>query len=125
MEVELMTNRPTEPVLRIEPQHDAEQPDSKASDEREIVLDVLDVSVFYGTFRAVRNITIPIRRNEITALIGPSGCGKTTLLRSMNRMNDLIEDARVDGRIMYHGVDLYGASVDPVEVRRRIGMVFL
>jgi phosphate transport system ATP-binding protein len=65
-----------------------------------------------------------VPRNKITALIGPSGCGKTTLLRSFNRMNDLIDTFRIDGRVMYHGVDLYAAGVDPVEVRRRIGMVF-
>jgi phosphate transport system ATP-binding protein len=72
----------------------------------------------------VRDISLPILGNEITALIGPSGCGKTTFLRCLNRMNDLIESARVDGQILYHGVDLYGEDVDPVEVRRRIGMVF-
>jgi phosphate transport system ATP-binding protein len=120
MEVEVVTNRQPEPLLHIDPQHGG----SEVSDETETVLDVRDVSVFYGVFRAVRNITIPIRRNEITALIGPSGCGKTTVLRSMNRMNDLIEGSRIEGKIMYHGVDLYDASVDPVEVRRRIGMVF-
>jgi phosphate transport system ATP-binding protein len=92
--------------------------------EREKVFDVHDVSVFYGTFRAVRDLTLPVARNEITALIGPSGCGKTTFLRCLNRMNDLIEGARVEGTILYHGVDLYGERVDPVEVRRRIGMVF-
>jgi phosphate transport system ATP-binding protein len=92
--------------------------------QREVVLDVQDVSVYYGRFRAVRNITLPIQRNEITALIGPSGCGKTTFLRCLNRMNDLIETARVEGQIFYHGVDLYDEEVDPVEVRRRIGMVF-
>ena len=69
-------------------------------------------------------MTLPIYRNEITALIGPSGCGKTTFLRCLNRMNDLIEGARVEGTLLYHGVDLYDPQVDPVEVRRRIGMVF-
>ncbi len=78
----------------------------------------------YAGFVAVHNVTLPIYRNEITALIGPSGCGKTTLLRCLNRMNDLIEGARVEGTLLYHGVDLYDAPVDPVEVRRRIGMVF-
>jgi phosphate transport system ATP-binding protein len=91
---------------------------------RETVFDVRDVSVFYGDFRAVRNVTIPILGNEITALIGPSGCGKTTFLRTLNRMNDLIEGSRVEGEVKYHGVDLYDQRVDPVEVRRRIGMVF-
>jgi phosphate transport system ATP-binding protein len=69
-------------------------------------------------------VTVPIRQNEITALIGPSGCGKTTVLRSFNRMNDLIETARIEGKVEYHGIDLYGKNVDPVEVRRHIGMVF-
>jgi phosphate transport system ATP-binding protein len=92
--------------------------------ERDVVFDVGGVSVYYGDFRAVRDITLPIYRNEITALIGPSGCGKTTFIRCMNRMNDLIEGARVEGKLLYHGVDLYDAQVDPVEVRRRIGMVF-
>jgi phosphate transport system ATP-binding protein len=92
--------------------------------EREQVFDVEDVSVSYGSFRAIRDVTISIARNEITALIGPSGCGKTTFLRCLNRMNDLIENAKVEGTILYHGVDLYDARVDPVEVRRRIGMVF-
>ena len=92
--------------------------------EQEIVFDVRGVSVYYGDFRAVRDVTLPIYRNQITALIGPSGCGKTTFLRCLNRMNDLIESARVEGTLLYHGVDLYDPSVDPVEVRRRIGMVF-
>ncbi len=92
--------------------------------ERETVFDVRDVSVFYGSFRAVRDVTLPIAQNEITALIGPSGCGKTTFIRCLNRMNDLIEGARIEGSILYHGVDLYDDRVDPVEVRRRIGMVF-
>ncbi len=83
-----------------------------------------DVSVYYGDFRAVRNVTMPVVENEITAMIGPSGCGKSTVLRSINRMNDLIPTARVEGTITYKGVDLYGPRVDPVEVRRRIGMVF-
>jgi len=90
----------------------------------EVVFDIRNLSVFYGTFLAVRDVTLPVRRNEITALIGPSGCGKTTVLRCLNRMNDLVPTARIEGEIRYHGVDLYGKDVDPVEVRRRIGMVF-
>jgi phosphate transport system ATP-binding protein len=92
--------------------------------ERATVLDVQDLSVHYDSFQAVRGVTVPIPENQITALIGPSGCGKTTVLRCLNRMNDLIETARVDGKVLYHGVDLYDRAVDPVEVRRRIGMVF-
>ena len=92
--------------------------------ERGVVFDLRDLSVFYGDFRAVREVTLPIYKNQITALIGPSGCGKTTVLRCLNRMNDLIEGARVEGEVRYHDVDLYDPRVDPVEVRRRIGMVF-
>jgi phosphate transport system ATP-binding protein len=94
------------------------------SADRTAIFDVADLSVYYGSFRAVREVSLPIYRNEITALIGPSGCGKTTVLRCFNRMNDLIDGARVQGRVLYHGVDLYDGAVDPVEVRRRIGMVF-
>ena len=89
-----------------------------------VVFDVKDLSVFYGDFRAVQDVTLPIREHEITALIGPSGCGKTSVLRCFNRMNDLIESARVEGTILYHDIDLYDPLVDPVEVRRRVGMVF-
>jgi len=83
-----------------------------------------DLSVFYGEKRAVNDVTMKIPANQVVAFIGPSGCGKSTLLRCFNRMNDLIPAARIDGRVLFHGVDLYGDSVDPVEVRRRIGMVF-
>ncbi|MBA3363067.1 MAG: phosphate ABC transporter ATP-binding protein PstB [Actinomycetota bacterium] len=93
-------------------------------DEHEVVFDVSGVNVWYGAHLAVRDISVPIRVNEITALIGPSGSGKSTVLRCLNRMNDLVEGARVEGEVRYHGVDLYGPKVDPVEVRRRIGMVF-
>jgi phosphate transport system ATP-binding protein len=103
------------------------EPDRAARDDatvRETVFDVADLSVFYGSFRAVRNVSLTMCRNEITAMIGPSGCGKTTVLRCLNRMNDLVEGARVEGSVRYHGVDLYDEAVDAVEVRRRIGMVF-
>ncbi len=82
------------------------------------------VSFYYGGFRAVKDITIHIPTNRITALIGPSGCGKSTLLRTINRMNDLIPGTRVEGMLRFHDEDLYASYVDPVEVRRRIGMVF-
>jgi phosphate transport system ATP-binding protein len=110
-----------EPRVTIETPERARE---RTKDQRELVFDVRDVSVYYGDFRAVRNITLPIRQNEITALIGPSGCGKSTVLRCFNRMNDLIEGARVEGKVLYHGIDLYGQRIDPVEVRRRVGMVF-
>jgi phosphate transport system ATP-binding protein len=100
------------------------QDHQRATDDRKTVFDVEGLAVYYGAFRAVRDVTLPIRENEITALIGPSGCGKTTVLRCLNRMNDLVPEARVEGKILYHGVDLYDDRVDPVEVRRRVGMVF-
>jgi phosphate transport system ATP-binding protein len=98
------------------------QEDAKSSDN--IVLTAKDLSVFYGEFRAVRDVNLEIRRGEITAFIGPSGCGKSTVLRCFNRMNDLIAGARVEGSVEYHGIDLYGDEADAGEVRRRIGMVF-
>ena len=96
----------------------AQQPTSSA------VFEVSGLNVYYGTFRAVRDATIDIAGHEITAFIGPSGCGKTTVLRCLNRMNDFIESARVEGSVKYHGVDLYDPAVNATEVRRRIGMVF-
>jgi phosphate transport system ATP-binding protein len=88
------------------------------------VISLEGVSCWYGGFRAVRDVDIHIRPREVTALIGPSGCGKSTLLRTMNRMNDLIPSYRTEGRVRFEGVDLYDSKVDPVAVRRRIGMVF-
>jgi phosphate transport system ATP-binding protein len=91
---------------------------------KESVFVTEDVHVYYGDFLAVRDVNLDIAKNEITAFIGPSGCGKSTMLRCFNRMNDLIEIARVEGKIDYHGLDLYSPGIDAVEVRRRIGMVF-
>jgi phosphate transport system ATP-binding protein len=88
------------------------------------VFEVNDLSVYYGTFRAIRNVNMTVCERQITSFIGPSGCGKTTLLRCFNRMNDLVEIARVEGSILYHGIDLYHPEVNAVEVRRRVGMVF-
>lgn len=88
------------------------------------VVEMTDVDIFYESFRAVTGVSLSFAQNEITALIGPSGCGKSTVLRSINRMNDLIPGARVEGTISYHGQDIYAKDVDPIEVRRRIGMVF-
>jgi phosphate transport system ATP-binding protein len=88
------------------------------------VFDLERVSCFYGTFQVIRDVSFAVPEHQITAIIGPSGSGKSTLLRSFNRMNDLVESARVEGTIRYHGADLYAPAVDPVEVRRRIGMVF-
>lgn len=87
-------------------------------------LEARNLNIFYGNFRAVRNVSMQIESNKITALIGPSGCGKSTLLRSFNRMNDLVLGSHADGEVLYRGKNLYGKDVDPVEVRRRIGMVF-
>jgi phosphate transport system ATP-binding protein len=88
------------------------------------VIECEGVDIYYGSFRAVHDVSMVFGQNEITAMIGPSGCGKSTVLRCLNRMNDLIPGARVAGRIAYHGQDMYGSGVDPIEVRRRIGMVF-
>jgi len=90
----------------------------------EPVFEIGDLDFYYGPFRALRDVNLNIGRRRVTALIGPSGCGKSTFLRCLNRMNDLIPGTRVDGRIAYHGQDLYGPGVDPIEVRRQIGMVF-
>jgi phosphate transport system ATP-binding protein len=92
--------------------------------DREVVFDLRGVSVSYGDYTALRDVTMTIPKNEVTAFIGPSGCGKSTLLRSFNRTNDLILGARVTGTMLYHGVDMYGSDADAGEVRRRIGMVF-
>ncbi len=107
-----------------EPASGGDIPPGDAEQAPDMVMELRDVSVYYGDFRAVRNVDMPIYLRHITALIGPSGCGKSTVLRSLNRMNDLIPGARVEGLIKYLGIDLYGPKVDPVEVRRRIGMVF-
>ncbi|MGI8664002.1 MAG: phosphate ABC transporter ATP-binding protein PstB [Acidimicrobiales bacterium] len=95
-----------------------------ASDDSPTVFEVSELSAYYGSFRAVRDVAMTVRNHEVTAFIGPSGCGKTTVLRCFNRMNDLIEGARVEGKLDYHGVDLYDPKVNVTEVRRRIGMVF-
>jgi phosphate transport system ATP-binding protein len=93
--------------------------------QRDVVFDIQDLSVSYGRgTTAIAGVDLDIYRNVITAVIGPSGCGKSTFIRCLNRMNDLVPGAKVDGKILYHGDDLYGPGVDPVEVRRRIGMVF-
>jgi phosphate transport system ATP-binding protein len=90
----------------------------------EPIFEVRDLGVQYGGTPAIRKISLDIGKNRITALIGPSGCGKSTMIRCFNRMNDLIPSAQVDGQVIYHGQDLYGGEVDPVEVRKLIGMVF-
>jgi phosphate transport system ATP-binding protein len=96
---------------------------SRTSDAGAVV-SLHDLQVFYGNFLAVTDVTFDVPKHQITALIGPSGCGKSTVLRCINRMNDLIPGARVEGQILYHGQDICSPQVDPVEVRRHIGMVF-
>jgi phosphate transport system ATP-binding protein len=117
------------PVSRATQQHGhAPRPDLAARDVPaqidDVVFDISDLSVFYGAYQAVRQVSFPIAAQQITAMIGPSGCGKSTVLRCFNRMNDLVPTARVEGKITYHGEDLYDERVDPIEVRRRVGMVF-
>ena len=107
------------PVRRVEA-----KPTTSAVESGDMVIELRNLAVYYGSFRAVRDVNLPIRRNEITAFIGPSGCGKTTVLRCLNRMNDLIPSARVEGQVLYHDIDVYGPGVSPVELRHRIGMVF-
>jgi phosphate transport system ATP-binding protein len=111
-------------MIDIAPRPDAVQGAVVADVALEPVIRLENVSCYYGSFRAVKDVTIAFAPRKITALIGPSGCGKSTLLRTFNRMNDLIPGTRVEGRILYHDQDLYAKDVDAVEVRRRIGMVF-
>jgi phosphate transport system ATP-binding protein len=105
----------TEPLIR--------QP-AEAAGTGNVIFDVRDMAVYYGSFKAVTDVTMPIYENEITAFIGSSGSGKSTVLRAFNRMNDLVPGARVEGEVNYRGAALYGKNVSPIAVRRRIGMVF-
>jgi len=114
---ETVTMAPMRPVEVAERREAAPQ-------TRDVVFDIRGLAAHYGANVAIRDVDLDIHRNVITAVIGPSGCGKSTFIRCLNRMNDEISGFRLDGRIGYHGVDLYGDGVDPVEVRRRIGMVF-
>jgi phosphate transport system ATP-binding protein len=114
------------PEIEIDSRRMGELAGASASDvrSREAVFRIEELSVSYGTSLALHGTTLDIHRNAVTAFIGPSGCGKSTFIRCLNRMNDTIPDARVQGQVLYHGRDLYASNVDPVEVRRRIGMVF-
>jgi phosphate transport system ATP-binding protein len=116
---------PTErPLVTLPPGHDLTRPDFRPGPNGPTVFELDRLEVYYGEFRAVRDVTMSIFRNEITAFIGPSGCGKTTVLRCFNRMHDVTPGARVAGRLRYHTADLYAPNVSATEVRRRIGMVF-
>jgi len=92
--------------------------------ESDVIIKAKNVDFYYGSFRALTDVTMDFQQNRVTALIGPSGCGKSTLLRLLNRMNDLIDGTRVEGEILFEGRNIYAPDVDPVEIRRRIGMVF-
>ena len=92
--------------------------------EKNVIIKTRNVDFFYGSFRALTDVTMDFEQNRVTALIGPSGCGKSTLLRVLNRLNDLIDGTRVEGEILFEGQNIYAPDVDPVEIRRRIGMVF-
>jgi phosphate transport system ATP-binding protein len=95
-----------------------------AQADGELAIETNDLNIFYGSFRAVKQVGLKFVRKKITSIIGPSGCGKSTVLRTFNRMNDFIRNARIDGEVLFHGYNLYDPQVDPVQVRRLIGMVF-
>ncbi len=116
------STRRQQPEIKVDVEHGAEPEKYRA--KREAVFELENLSVDYAGALAVSDVTMQVWRNYITAIIGPSGCGKSTLIRSLNRMNDLIPTANVEGRVLYHGQDLYDDRIDPVEVRKRIGMVF-
>ena len=111
-------------LARRATEHRATAPEAVDGTMAAPIFDVRDVAVFYGAHRAITDVTLRLARNEITALIGPSGCGKSTFIRCLNRMNDLIPAARVQGEVIYHDQDLYDERIDAVQVRKRIGMVF-
>jgi phosphate transport system ATP-binding protein len=110
--------------IDVAPVEIAQERKAPVREQREVVFDVRDLTVAYGATTAISNVDLEVYRNLITAVIGPSGCGKSTFIRCLNRMNDLVPAARIEGQVLYHGQDLYGDGVDSAEVRRRIGMVF-
>jgi phosphate transport system ATP-binding protein len=111
-------------ITRVARVEIAQRDEPPAPTRQEVVFDIRNLTVRYGRTTAIRDVSFEIYRNLVTAVIGPSGCGKSTFIRSLNRMNDLIPSAKVDGEVVYHGKNLYDRDVDPVEVRRWIGMVF-
>ena len=119
----MMTGDVTIPI-DVAPVEIAQERRTPAPTQREVVFDIRELAVNYGPTTAISGVNLQIYGNLITAFIGPSGCGKSTFIRCLNRMNDLVPGARVEGHVLYHGQDIYGDGVDPVEVRRRIGMVF-
>ena len=122
--------RPLESGRREQAPARRPEPESRSTEvsviepEEAFAFEVRGLNLFYGSKQALTDVSLKFPRNKVTALIGPSGCGKSTLLRCMNRMNDLIPNVHITGEVLYHGVNMYGARIDPVEVRRRIGMVF-
>jgi phosphate transport system ATP-binding protein len=108
-----LNQQPAMPISSPENYHSAEN-----------AIEARNLSIYYGSFRAVKDVNIEIKTKKITAIIGPSGCGKSTVLRSFNRMNDLVSTAHAEGEILFHGQNIYSPDVDPVEIRKRIGMVF-
>ena len=120
-----MTTSRTDTIpIDVAPVEIARRREAPSPEHREIVFDIQGLGVRYGSATAVSGVDLEIYRNMVTAVIGPSGCGKSTFIRCLNRMNDLVPGADIDGKVLFHGQDLYGPRVDPVEVRRRIGMVF-
>jgi phosphate transport system ATP-binding protein len=119
----MMTDDVTIPidVAPVEIAHERRAPEAV---QREVVFDVRELAVRYGSTTAISGVSLEIYRNLITAVIGPSGCGKSTFIRCLNRMNDLVPGVKIEGDVLYHGQDIYGDGVDPAAVRRRIGMVF-
>ncbi|MEF8906468.1 MAG: phosphate ABC transporter ATP-binding protein PstB [Haloarculaceae archaeon] len=114
----------SEETSLIETEVTADTTETRQASRAEPVVEARDLSVYYGDEQALKEVDLDIHEREVTAIIGPSGCGKSTFLRCLNRMNDLVESARVEGRLLLRGTDLYGDDIDPVALRRQIGMVF-
>jgi phosphate transport system ATP-binding protein len=115
----------TDTIVNVAPIEIAQRRERpQVTTQRETVFNIQNLSVSYGKVPAITDVSFEIFRNQVTAIIGPSGCGKSTFIRVLNRMNDLVPSAKVEGEVLYHGTDLYGPKVDPVQVRRKIGMVF-
>lgn len=118
-----MTNRPEEIRIGISPLLREKRP-AASEPAGDPVFEVRKLTIRYGDFAAIRDVTLDLPRHRVTAIIGPSGCGKSSLLRALNRMNDFVPKTRVTGQVLYNGQDIYASSCDPVELRRRVGMVF-